>query len=162
MTDELTILDSKGEPIFLYDQHMPETDALEYLTLKGHLLTEKMLVRLGELTLSQPEHLKFLKLKSFYSRACVVRASVREISEDRHWNLILTLNQVRNDYAHDLEPPKVEDKLRTLFQTDDELYPKTGTANTITRPERLRFVIKHCIEFLLSHDPPKLVSDKGR
>ena len=85
------IRDHKGEPIFLYDQHMPETDALEYLTLKGHLLVEKMLVRLGQLTLSQPEHLKLLELKSFYARVCVVRASRREICKDRHWDLILTL-----------------------------------------------------------------------
>jgi hypothetical protein len=137
---------------FLYFQ---ETDALEYLTLKGHLLVEKMLVRLGQLTLSEPEDLKFLKLKSFYARACVVRASVREICEDRHWDLILTLNQVRNDYAHELDPPKVEDKLSKLFQTDDDLYPKTDTASTIARAERLRLVIKHCIKFLLSHDPSK-------
>jgi hypothetical protein len=154
-TNESDIRDHKGEPIFLYDQHMPETDALEYLTLKGHLLVEKMLVRLGQLTLSDPEHFRLLKLQSFYARACVVRASVREICQDRHWDLILTLNQVRNDYAHNLEPPKVEEKLSKLFQTDDDLHPKAEAANTITHPVRLRLVIKHLVEFLLSHDPAK-------
>ena len=115
-TAESNIRDHKGEPIFLYDQHMPETDALEYLTLKGYLLVEKMVVRLGQLTLSQPEYLKLLNLKSFYGRVCVVRASKREICKDRHWDLVLTLNQVRNDYAHELEPPTLRTSSVSCFK----------------------------------------------
>ncbi len=150
-TNDTEIRNSKGERVFRYDRHMPETDDLTLIVLKGHLLIEEQLVDLASRALPHAQYLPELK---FYTRACVVRAAVPHKSNNVCWELILKLNKVRNDFAHDLEPPKFQDHLRELFKIDEQVQPwpgmpidKTGE-RSLDDAQRLRIVVTDCLTFL--------------
>src|SRR5258708_10768148 len=102
---------------------MAETDDLTIIVLKGHLLVEEALVDLANCALPHPQYLpEFM----FHKLACVVRAAVPHKSDDVCWNLIFKLNSVRNDYAHNLEPPKLQNHLHELFDIDEQVQPWPG------------------------------------
>jgi hypothetical protein len=80
-------LNDKGERVFDYDYYMNKIDNLTLTVLKGHLLAERMLSRLAELRVPNPKYRRFKKLM-FYRRACMVKASLPDTSEDAHWDLV--------------------------------------------------------------------------
>jgi hypothetical protein len=131
---------------------MPETDDLALIVLKGHLLVEEQLVDLTKRALPHPKHLP--DDLSFNLRSRVVRAAVPHKSNDVCWGLILKLNQVRNDFAHSLEPPKLQKHLWELFNLDKQVQPwpgmhidKTGEGS-LDDAQRLRKVVVDCLTFL--------------
>jgi hypothetical protein len=141
------------KPVFRYDEHMPKTDDVTLIVLKGHLLVEEVLFQLAETALPNPQYLpKFM----FHKLACVVRAAVPKRSEDPCWELILTLNSLRNDFAHNLVSSKRQACLVTLFRVHDQVQPNPSMnidkneENSLSQPERLRLVIEDSMKFLLS------------
>ena len=140
--------------VFRYDEHMPETDDLTLVVLKGHLLIEELLVELGHLALPHAEYLDADRL-SFHQLACVVRASVPRES-DPAWELILSLNSLRNDLAHNLESSKRDARLQQIFQLDLQVQPNPdmlidkSSDSSLDDAERLRHVVVDCMKFLLS------------
>lgn len=153
----MELRNKKGERVLLYDRHMPETDDLAFLVLKGHLLVEEMLFHVAYLILPHPHYLEDINL-SFSHLASFIRAAVRDKSEDACWSLIVKLNTLRNEFAHNLESPKVQKLLNGLFKIDKQIPVSSGTkadnrdASSLSDPERLRRVVQHCMEFLLSLD----------
>jgi len=142
------------EHVFRYDEHMPETDDLTLVVLKGHLLIEELLIKLIHLSLPHAEYLDATRL-SFHQLACVARASVLQAS-DPAWELILSLNSLRNDLAHNLESPRRDAHLQRIFQLDLQVQPDAGMRvdksgdNSLDDAERLRHVVVDCMKFLLS------------
>src|SRR5713226_4113578 len=111
------------EPVLRYDKHMPETDDLILIVLKGHLLVEEQLVDLANWALPHPEYLpEFM----FHKLAHVVRTVVPQRSDDPSWELILKLNSLRNDLAHKLESSKRQATLTELFKIHEQVQPTPG------------------------------------
>lgn len=141
-------------PVFLYDKHMPKTDDLTLIVLKGHLLIEETLLQLADAVLPHPEYLDDANL-SFHKLACVVRASVPQRSTDVTWQLILSVNALRNDLAHNLESSQSPESLNKLFSIAQQVerLPWSQVAMMEESPlddaARLRHVIMDCMEFLL-------------
>ena len=139
--------------IFRYDEHMPDTDDLALVVLKGHLLVEEVLVELTDLVLPHSQELDNARL-TFYQRACVVKAAIPSKPDDC-WPLVFALNSLRNDLAHNLEPPKLQAHLLDLFRLDEQAQPfgvmidKTAD-KSLENSERLRHVIVDCMQFLRS------------
>jgi hypothetical protein len=139
--------------VFRYDEHMPETDDLTLVVLKGHLLIEELLVELVHLALPHAAYLDKARL-SFHQLACVVRSSVQRES-DPAWELILSLNSLRNDLAHNLESPKRDERLQQIFQLDSQVQPDPemvfdkSNDSSLDDAERLRLAIVECMKFLL-------------
>src|SRR5215472_4023776 len=100
--------------VFRYDKHMPHTDDISLVVLKGHLLVEEMLNELARNVFPNAGYLDDARL-SFHQLSRVVRSAVRAKSEDSCWDLIFALNSLRNDLVHDLEPPKLKSRLQTLI-----------------------------------------------
>ena len=140
-------------PVFRYDKHMPETDDLTLIVLKGHLLVEEQLVDLANWALPNPQ---FLPKFTFYNLAKVVRAAVPQRSDDPSWELILKLNQLRNDLAHKLESGQRQATLTELFKIHDHVQPTPGMEidksdeSSMSEPERLRIVVQDSMKFLMS------------
>ena len=139
--------------IFRYDDHMPDTDDLALVVLKGHLLVEEVLIELSGLVLPHSEELDKAKL-SFYKRACVVQAAIPSRQNDC-WQLVFALNSLRNDLAHKLEPPKLQAHLIELFRLDEQAQPFGETIDktadkTLEDSQRLKHVIVDCMQFLRS------------
>lgn len=136
-----------------YDKHIPQTDDLSLIVLKGHLLVEEMLTGLAELVLPNSRFLAEARL-SFHQLTCVVKSAVRLRAEDKCWELILSLNQIRNELSHSLEPPKLNARLAHLWRTydstqpiDDIIIDKRPEA-ALDSTQRLRHVIIDCMQFL--------------
>jgi len=85
----------------------------------------------------------------------MVKASLQHMSADAHWDLIFKLNEIRNKYAHQLEPD-VREKFDDLFQIDDKLHPYVQDIDSAADAERLNHAMQHCMEFILSLDSAKL------
>jgi hypothetical protein len=136
---------------------MPDTDDVTLIVLKGHLLVEEMLGRLAEIVLPHPQYLSDANLM-FHKLACVVRAAVPQRSDDVAWDLILSLNSLRNDLAHKLESSRRQARLDGLFEIDVQVQPTPGMIydksedHLLDDPERLRRVVVNCLEFLFSLD----------
>jgi hypothetical protein len=141
------------KPVFRYDKHMPQTDDVILIVLKGHLLIEEQLVDLANWALPNPQ---FLPKFMFYNLAKVVRAAVPQRSDDPSWELILKLNQLRNDLAHKLESGQRQATLTELFKIHDQVQPTPGmeidksAESSMSEPQRLRIVVQDCMTFLLS------------
>src|SRR5712691_9174994 len=97
------LLNDKGERAFDYDYYMNKIDNLTVSVLKGHLLTEWALNRCAKLRLPEPKYRELEKLR-FKKRARKVKTSLQHTSADAGWDLVLKLNEIRNEYAHELEP----------------------------------------------------------
>jgi hypothetical protein len=143
--------------IFRYDEHMPDTDDLSLIVLKGHLLVEEMLVELSGLLFPTPAFLEKANLR-FQQLANVVRAAEPMKPDDMCWNLIFALNTLRNELVHNLEPPKLEKRIQEIlvidsvvqpFEDDGILYDKSRESELETA-ERLRQAIVSCTQFLHS------------
>lgn len=138
--------------IFRYDDHMPDTDDLTLVVLKGHLLVEEVMIELASLVLPHSDCLDSARL-TFYQRACVVKAAIPSRATDC-WELIFKLNSLRNDLAHNLEPPKLHGHLLELFQLDEQAQPFDGiivdksSDSSLEDGERLRHVVVDCMQFL--------------
>jgi hypothetical protein len=140
--------------VFRYDDHMPDTDDLALVVLKGHLLVEEVLVELAGLVLPHSQYLEDARLR-FHQLACVVKAAVPSKPNDC-WQLVFSLNSLRNDLVHNLEPPKLHARLFELFKFDELAQPFEGhtidksTDSSLEDSERLRHVVVDCMQFLRS------------
>src|SRR6266480_925474 len=106
-------LNDKGERVFDYNSYMNKVDSLTVSVLKGHLLTDWALNRFARLRFSAAQCKQF-KTRRFKKLARMVKASLEEIPADAHWGLVFKLNEIRNEYGHELEPD-VTGKFTDLF-----------------------------------------------
>ena len=145
--------DDPRRHVFRYDQHMPHTDDLSLVVLKGHLLVEEMLKELTSTLLPNANHLEDARL-SFHQLARVVRSAAPTKSNDKCWELILALNSVRNNLVHNLESPKLKSQLRVLFALAERVQPTQGVTidksgyAALGEAELLRQSVVDCMQFL--------------
>lgn len=139
--------------VFRYDKHMPHTDDVSLVVLKGHLLVEEMLNELARNVFPNARYLDDARL-SFHQLSRVVRSAVRAKSRDSCWDLIFALNSLRNDMVHNLEPPKLKRRLKALFDvavmaqpTRPHLIDKSQD-HRLDQSERLRHAVVDCMQFL--------------
>lgn len=101
--------------------HLPKTDDLTLITLKGHLLIEEVLDDLIFLKCKEPEVLRNVDL-SFFVKARMARALVGSsladgsVLPEHVWDMIDALNSLRNELAHTLESSKVESKANRFIE----------------------------------------------
>lgn len=142
------------KPVFRYDNHMPDTDDLTLIVLKGHLLVEELLIDLAGWAFPNAQYLppKF----SFNNLTDVVRATVPQRGDDPCWELILKLNELRNDLAHKLESAQRHATLSQLFKIHRLVQPTPGIEvdkseeDSLDEGQRLRLVVQDSMKFLLT------------
>jgi hypothetical protein len=164
MADALEVGDRRGKNmsastddprrhVFRYDEHMPDTDDLSLIVLKGHLLVEEMLLELSRVLLPNSAFLDEANLR-FHQLAHIVRAAEPTKSQDNCWKLIFALNSLRNELVHNLEPPKLETRLQVLFaiagevQAYGDIQIDKSRDNELQTDERLRQAVIDCMQFL--------------
>jgi len=106
--------DNLSKYVLRWDDYMPDTDDLSFIVLKGHLLVEGILVDLRDTLLPHSKYLDEVNL-GFKQLVSIVRAASSTEDTNQAWALILTLNNIRNELIHNLEPEKLEKLLTTLF-----------------------------------------------
>jgi len=105
-----------------FKEHLPETDDLSLLTLKGHLLVEEILDVLIKSYCKEPQHLDSIEIR-FLVKAKVARSLTGGLFPDSMWLMIEALNTVRNDLAHSLESRKLKDRIQKFINIKYEHNP---------------------------------------
>ena len=94
-----------------YRKHLPETDDVVLLTLKGHLLVEEILDVLIKSSCAEPQHLDDIDVR-FFIKAKLARALHGPLFPNSMWLMIEALNTIRNDLAHNLESDKLKERIK--------------------------------------------------
>jgi len=110
----------------LFHDKMSQTDPLLQAILVGHLIIETALDNILAVVFFHPEHVFREAKLSFAQKVHVVRAYGLRKDDNSMWNMILTVNTLRNELAHNLEGEKKDarlQKLRDLFvaEATDEM-----------------------------------------
>ena len=105
-----------------FADHMRQVDELAQVVLKGHLLIESALDNILTLITFNPQHLESARL-SFHQKMNVARAICLRKDGYRIWEVIASVNALRNAIAHDLDGKsrvKKMEHLRQLYKLESE------------------------------------------
>ena len=102
-------------------EHLYFADDIMLVVLKGHLLIEDSLVTIIRKFVPHGEFINEARL-GFHQKVQIARSLSWDEHQNAMWDLALGLNRVRNDMAHALEPPKVEDRIRALRTRYFEIF----------------------------------------
>lgn len=97
----------------LADNHFRGISELSLIVLKGHLLLEQFLTALISHYTRSSADLAEARLQ-FTQKVALVKAFVIFPFPGEFWDLLKVLNQLRNDFAHELQPTKLDDHLKVL------------------------------------------------
>ena len=102
-----------------FHRHLSEVDDLTLVVLKGHLLVEELLNGIIAAFCVLPEYVEEVRL-GFFQKSKLVRALTGQDLEgkptDGPWRSLESLNSLRNQLAHHLEPKDLEQKIdRFIF-----------------------------------------------
>jgi len=124
MSDSITLqIDSEAEVrIERVRKHLPSGSDLTLIALKGHLLAEEALDDLIRFYCKNPEHLDDVEIR-FQVKARLARALSGHVVWIGLWPLLDALNTVRNDLAHNLDSPKLKDRINRFLVLRRELAP---------------------------------------
>ena len=98
----------------MFEKHISEIDPLQLTILNGHLIIESALDNILSTIFFHPEHIEEAELE-FNQKVHVARSYALRKNKEPVWNLILVINAVRNEIAHNLgEGMKREKKMARL------------------------------------------------
>lgn len=102
-------------------EHLPKSDDLTLIILKGHLLVEELLNEILQVRLAEPAELWKAKL-SFDQRLCLLNAlGLLKMEGLDYRKAIKRLNTLRNEVAHNLGEKRLKDLITNfilVFQDD--------------------------------------------
>jgi hypothetical protein len=105
----------------LFNKEMAEVDPLQQVVLKGHLIIESAIDNILSIIFFHPEHIFRTARLGFAQKVAVARAAGLRKDKNSMWTLIMSVNEVRNEVAHNLAGEKRTAKmaqLRRLFLTE--------------------------------------------
>lgn len=88
-----------------FEQYLPAGKDTELLTLKGHLLIERMLEKYLSQNLPKPEELQESGFR-FSQKLALVAALNQQTESVWLWSALRTLNRLRNELAHQIDSVK--------------------------------------------------------
>lgn len=98
----------------LFNEKMGQPDPLLQAVLTGHLIIETALENILALVFFHPEHVFKEARLSFSQKVHIVRAYGLRKDDNSFWDLILAVNSVRNEIAHNLAGEKRDARLQQL------------------------------------------------
>lgn len=131
-------------------RHLPNSDDMSLIALKGHLLIEEVLDDLIVNRCRSPKSLNDVDI-SFRVKSRIARAlwgsSLRTGFElpANTWALIDALNSLRNAYAHNLESPDVDRKIAKIAQLAFSNVERPAWVKTQRDELRMAIHILHAV-----------------
>jgi len=98
-----------NEVLNAFERHLARIDELTHTILKGHLLVEEALTKALYAAFPNSSHLNRGSFR-FFQKIQLLRA-ISKFPDDSLWEMILALNSLRNEVAHSLDSPKLNDKV---------------------------------------------------
>jgi len=105
----------ENNPLWKFFIDVETESSLLGSTLKGHLLIEELMTELLSKTFIKRSRLKEAKL-SFHQKLKLVLALDSGLVSDDLGAILTTLNKIRNDFAHEIEPLKLDDNLTRFIK----------------------------------------------
>lgn len=105
----------------LFHEKMGQIDPLLQAVLTGHLIIETALDNILTIVFFHPEHVFKEARLGFSQKVQVVRAYGLRKDDNSIWDLVLAVNSVRNEIAHNLAGEKRDarlQQLRSLFMAE--------------------------------------------
>jgi hypothetical protein len=93
---------------------------MEMIVLKGHLLVEQLLTALLSHHCHTSAALRDANLR-FYQKMHLVKAMISPLFPDECWQWVELINQLRNDFAHELEPPNSNNAWKRCAQPSSRI-----------------------------------------
>jgi hypothetical protein len=138
----------------LHEKHFAGLTDMTLIVLKGHLLVEQLLTALLLHHYHTPAEVGEAGLR-FYQKVALVKAIVSPSFPDECWKMVKLINEMRNDFAHNLEPTKLKQHLQkvcAIAETHRKAAPNEFQFVFDTDEGRVKFLISFCIGFLSSVD----------
>jgi hypothetical protein len=135
------------ESLHRIGSHLYFADDIVLVVLKGHLLVEESLTSIIRKYVPHGEFIDEAGLR-FYQKVQIARSLSLDEHQNEMWSLVLGLNRVRNDLAHALEHPKVEDHIRDLRNKYFEAFPNISAIQA-NRQEPDNMVLKDLVAAIL-------------
>lgn len=123
----------------MFNQQMQEPDQLQNVLLKGHLIIEAAIDNIIANIFFHPDHL-FKGRFAFMQKVQIARSYALRKDENTIWKLILSVNEVRNEVAHNLAGDKRDKKLkllRRLFISEATVEMRTNLEKDFGKLENL-------------------------
>ena len=129
---------SEAEAITRLKKHLPKSNDLTLIILKGHLIVEQELNDILDLDLCDSKQL----LNFTFSNRLAVVKSVLGMSDDLKplYSYIENLNSLRNQLVHNLEPHDLENKVKVFVRNIEKYYNVNQPTNEVLA-ERLKDAI---------------------
>jgi len=129
-----------------YKEFMEHGDNESILILKGHLVIEELLTSILKAVTGGDKEVESARL-SFHQKRLLAKATAGRNREDGAWKIMETINSLRNDIGHNLEPKKSEELINKL---KDQLKGRDSEAySLIPNPNNNEQVISHVISFCI-------------
>lgn len=129
-----------------YRQLLPQSDDVELVVLKGHLIIEELLYAVVQEHCANPDAVIKAKL-SFAQLVYLAQALVKLPTDATWWKSISLLNAIRNSLVHSLEPKQLESRLNDLnssCRVPDELLQENYAVSS--KPAK---IAARCICFII-------------
>jgi hypothetical protein len=129
-----------------YRDFVRHGDELTVVVLKGHLAIEELLGRILAATIGNESLIEEARL-SFHQKRILAQARSGQRNADAGWQIIQTLNKLRNDIGHSLEATRSNaliDRLRQLLRERDP-----QAFNLIPNPDNNVELVSHVVSFLI-------------
>jgi hypothetical protein len=125
-----------------YSRHLPKTDDLSLIILKGHLIIEEMLFALVVEHCVHPESISDARL-SFIQLVRVAQALQKLPTSATWWVAVVLLNKIRNALVHKLEPSEVEKQVQSLYEVCRP--PSTMDVGDWQEPTTIPRIAEFCV-----------------
>ena len=121
----------------MFDKHFGDVpDDPSMIVLKGHLLVERRLNAIISHHTRPSADIASVNLR-FPQKVALAKALVANVNlfPPDFWHFAKLLNQLRNDFAHELEPPKSEEHLKAARTMAAAVYKKAFDPKSFSIPE---------------------------
>ena len=144
-----------------FRKYFPPGDDVTLIVLKGHLLIEENLYVMIAEKFERPLCLKKAQL-SYSKLKWIAEGLFYKPFEKWLWNAINIINQTRNELAHKLDTPKLQQQLDELFQVMENDCPINGFfthSKSKNMAELLRRAISDIIFYLWAMRKDKVIGN---
>jgi len=131
------------EPLVHLLKYLPPRD-VTLIVLKGHLLIEEQLVSLLKCSLKYSAALdeRHAPRFTFAHRLALVKSMNRSQENQGLWTSIAKLNTLRNDLAHKIASPKLNERINEFLQSADSL------SGLSSKNKNIELRLRHALIFL--------------
>lgn len=128
------------EAIRRFVRHLPRTEDMTLVILKGHLLIEALLREVIARKFAKPESLKEAKL-GFSQCVFIAEAIYAKETPSWLWVALHKLNTIRNHLAHNLEPKGVEDRIADFVDYVEGYRDKSPGLRSVAKGHPLKLAL---------------------